>query len=44
MKSVLTWVADVLLGPRCPLGCGYRARGWRTLNSHCDYEHPGETR
>ena len=40
MTSLLAWLADVLLGPRCP--CGYRARGWRTLAAHLDHHHTQE--
>ncbi|MDI6911461.1 hypothetical protein [Nocardioides sp.] len=42
MRNLLAWLADLVLGPACPIGCGYRARGWRTLAWHCDYDHPGE--
>lgn len=38
MTSLLAWVADLFLGPACPV-CGHRARGWRTLLDHYD-THP----
>lgn len=34
MRPLLAWLADMMLGPLCPYGCGYRARGPRTMNSH----------
>lgn len=39
MTSFLAWLADVLLGPLCPYGCGYRARGPRTLTAHAHIDH-----
>lgn len=42
MTSFLAWLANVLLGPACPHGCGYRGRGPRTLAAHCDYDHAGD--
>lgn len=39
MTSLLQWIADVALGPRCPKGCGHRARGWRTLSAHLHLDH-----
>lgn len=40
MRNLRAWLADLLLGPVCPYGCGYRARGPRTLDHHrgnCTY-------
>lgn len=39
-----TWhrFLDALLGPSCPYGCGYRARGWRSLAAHIDLDHAGD--
>jgi hypothetical protein len=43
MKSLIAWLADVFLGPRCPQPlCDHRARGWRTLADHHDLEHAGD--
>lgn len=46
MRPLLAWLADTLLGPRCPHHCGYRARGWRTLQAHMDahfdIDHAGD--
>ena len=42
ITNMLTRLVDVLIGPRCPLGCGARLRGWRTVASHCDREHADE--
>lgn len=42
MRSLLAWLADVLIGPACPYRCGHRARGWRTLADHVDIEHAGD--
>lgn len=39
MTSFLAWLADVLLGPACPIGCGHRARGPRTLARHLYIDH-----
>jgi len=39
MNPFLAWLADVMLGPRCPV-CGDRARGHRTLAVHVRYFHP----
>jgi hypothetical protein len=36
------WLLDVLIGPKCPLGCGYRARGHNTLIAHKRIEHAGD--
>lgn len=41
-RRALAWLTDRLLGPRCPHGCGHRARGWRTLADHLDFDHHGE--
>lgn len=35
MRSLLAFITDALLGPRCP-ACNYRARGPRTLAEHRD--------
>jgi hypothetical protein len=42
MSNLLAFLADTLLGPRCPYGCGYRARGHRTLAAHNAFEHAGD--
>lgn len=41
MKSLLSWLADVLLGPPCP-HCLWRARGPRSLAKHCWLDHGDE--
>jgi hypothetical protein len=42
MTHLLAWLADVALGPLCPYGCGFRARGHRTLAAHNWLEHAGD--
>jgi len=42
MRSLLDWLADITLGPRCPHHCGHRARGWRTAAAHLDIDHAGD--
>ena len=41
MKSLIEWLADVTLGPACGYGCGYRARGPRSLRDHVAIDHAG---
>jgi hypothetical protein len=40
--ALLDWLADCLFGPRCPIGCGYRARGPRTMFAHMAIDHAGD--
>lgn len=40
---IIAWLADVTLGPLCPHGCGYRARGPRTLHAHLHTDHADGT-
>lgn len=42
MRSLLAWLADVMLGPPCPHRCGYRGRGPRSLDTHVHVEHAGD--
>lgn len=42
MTSLLHWLADILLGPLCPHGCGHRARGPRSLAAHLHIDHAGD--
>lgn len=41
-RALGAYVKDRLLGPRCALGCGHRARGPRTLAGHYRIDHAGE--
>jgi hypothetical protein len=43
MSNLAAWLLDVLVGPICPYGCGYRARGHRTLAAHGRLEHAGDS-
>lgn len=39
-RAFLAWLNHYY--PPCPLGCGHRARGWRTLADHVELEHAGD--
>lgn len=39
LRSLASWLADIYLGPKCPIGCGYRGRGPRTMGTHIDRYH-----
>lgn len=43
MNGLLAWLADVILGPPCPIPprCWYRGRGKRSLDKHVARDHPG---
>jgi hypothetical protein len=41
VRSLLAWLADVVLGPRCPVGCGERVFP-KDEATHVDVEHAGD--
>lgn len=42
MRSLLDWLTDTFRGPRCPYGCGHRARNEHDRALHQVIEHCGD--